>query len=165
MIYSQFLHRIINSLSQFTSQVKLPRNSTNVTFTFQSYGIQLFDVSPETFQGQNFAVNLGSLQNARNLSNPLNIENISDELDNDATLYVQVAPETLENSQDSANRLSFVVYRQDSIFLNNTNATESGITIDSLVVSVNSSSSVNAESDPPIIIGYIQVLLRCDNKL
>lgn len=154
-----FLRRILNSLSLFTSQVELPENSTNVTFTLQSYGIQLFDITQETFDGQNFAVNLGSLENARNLSIPLTMDDLTDQLSGNATVYVQVPSESLGGgSEDDKSRLSFVVYRQDSLFLNSTNG--SGVSIESLVVAVNSSLVV---TQVDVDIGYVKDMVMCSS--
>ena len=136
--------------------MELPENSTNVTFTLQSYGIQLFDISQESFDGQTFAVNLGSLETARNLSIPLTMDDLTDQLSGNATVYVQVPSETLgEGSDDDKNRLSFVVYRQDSLFQNSTNG--SGVTIESLVVAVNSSFVI---TQVDVAIGYVKDMVK-----
>ena len=136
--------------------MELPENSTNITFTLQSYGIQLFDISQESFDGQTFAVNLGSLETARNLSIPLTMDDLTDQLSGNATVYVQVPSETLgEGSDDDKNRLSFVVYRQDGLFLNSTNG--SGVTIESLVVAVNSSFVI---TQVDVAIGYVKDMVK-----
>ena len=136
--------------------MELPENSTNVTFTLQSYGIQLFDISQKSFDGQTFAVNLGSLETARNLSIPLTMDDLTDQLSGNATVYVQVPSETLgEGSDDDKNRLSFVVYRQHGLFQNSTNG--SGVTIESLVVAVNSSFVI---TQVDVAIGYVKDMVK-----
>ena len=136
----------MDSLEQFTLQVKLPENTTNETFIFESYGFQLFDVNREMLDGINVSANLGPLNSVKNITIPVNIS-FSDDVDMDTTVYVQVSD---TGDSDETYRLSVVAYRQENLFQNDTNGT--GVTIASAVMSVTSTGS-----NPLLVMGFRQI--------
>ena len=133
----------MDSLEQFTLQVKLPENITNETFIFESYGFQVFDVNREMLDGINVGANLGPLDSVKNITIPVNIS-FSDDVDMDTAVYVQVSD---TGNNDETYRLSVVAYRQENLFQNDTNGT--GVTIASVVMSVTSTGS-----NPSLTMGF-----------
>lgn len=123
--------------------MKLPSNTTNETFIFESYAFQLFDIDGETFNEQTISADLGPRDAVKNLMIPVNIS-FSSDIERNVTLYVQVSD---AGNDDPTYRLSVVVYRQENLFLNDINGTED--TIGSAVVTVTSMGS-----NPRILMGF-----------
>ncbi len=138
------VHRILDSLGTFLDNLDITtvNSSGNLTtFTFSTYALQVQEVDPDSFNGQTFIVNLGSVEQAVNSSGVIEQESLltvdgvandnsgtNTELSqNGSTASLQLTPEIFENcasNESSTNsssvvsqRLSYSVFVSDALFL------------------------------------------------
>lgn len=154
--------RILNSLGIFLDTVDLAFDNTTdniTTLAFNTYAVQIQEVDPNNFAGQTFAVNLGSVEQAMNISGAIAQEalvtldgvSVNDnrrkrqstnrDVEN-ATASVQLTSDifdncvTNESSEVSivvSQRLSYSVFVSDILFQTEN---ESSIAVGSIVVAV-----------------------------
>ena len=131
--------------------VELPENVTNETFTFESYGFQLFDIDANTFdEVRDIYADLGPLESVTNLSIPTNITfSSSDSGGENVAVYVQVVNDG-GSSEGAPFRMSVVAYRQENLFKNDTSLNGTGVDIVSVVMSVSST----AGDETTLILGF-----------
>lgn len=134
-----------------------------VVFPFDTYALQLQDITPDSFKGQTFSVDLGSVQEAMTnkdgiKSNSLRTsEMIMRVLDN-STAAVQLpenflsdTPECTTGQSGRAERLSYSVFLTDILFqTRNENASDIG----SVIVSTRLSCARNRSLSTPIITHF-----------
>ena len=138
-----FPYRILYSLGNVTANVSLPGNSTSMVYTGITFGLNLLNVNSANFGGQNFSINLGSVEEATRSNRTSRIDPIvlKDMLTQDATANVEVS-ENLDFGQSSENlqRLVLSFYLRDSFFqVTNT-------TISSIVVGLESPNVIGTPS-------------------
>ena len=149
---------MLYSLEDFVGQLQL---SNSETFTETGFAFQLHDIpDPNQFRGQDFSVNLGNAEEARNTNHTMDIDPMTlvPDLDETATAYVSV-PGTVFRGQ-SQSRLAFFVFLRDNFFQN----VGGNVTVGSIVLGVSASTEAAAGGDTPLRMGFrfikVMVLTR-----
>lgn len=125
-------YRILESLDTFLENIDLSTVSKNTTdnrtvFSFDTFALQVEKIDPNNFIGQTFLVDLGSVEEAVNISQGIDEDSllatgaILDVLTN-ATASVQLPPTFLDNctnpdiNSEFSQRLSYSVFVSDVLF-------------------------------------------------
>ena len=103
--------RVLESLSAFLNGVILPENGTvnRTIFAFKTFALQVVEIDPHQFSGQTFTVNLGTVEDAMN---------ITDKIQEDALVTSQIIMEILTNATASINIPENLINEQQSCELN-----------------------------------------------
>ena len=129
-------------------------------FALKAFALQIQTFDPEEYQGQTFSVDLGSVEEAVQLKQKIEQDNLitSDMVMNavtDATASIQL-PENLLENLDSGNltstnitsqRLSYSVFLSDTLFQN---VNQSHLKIGSIIVAARLKDTGNATLNTPI---------------
>ena len=142
------MYRVLRSLENFTARVQLSNISANDTYAFNTYALQLHDINVDSFTGQNFSVNLGSVEEARNRTLEMNSDALTNMLSEDATVYVTI-PASLFMEGMETQRLSYSVFLRDRLFqsVNNT------VIVGSVILAVTAQNG-QAGEDASLTIGF-----------
>ena len=133
-------------------------NSTNrsiVIFGFNTYALQLQDIDPSFFNGQTFAVNLGSVEDAmsRNRTSDLMTSETDTEM---FTASVQLPKDFLDLvagcGTNMSHRLSYSVFLTDVLF--QTSQTRSLASIGSIIVTVQLGCARNSSLLNPFRVAF-----------
>ena len=116
-------------------------NTTSAIFTRKTYALQVNDIVTSNFQGQTFSVDLGSVQEAMNISSIIReeaIETISRiKAYQNWTASVQVPASIFQDLGQSGGqqRLSYAVFVRDTLF-QSSEENQSNLTVGSVIVAV-----------------------------
>ena len=128
------------SLETFSSSVPLSSNATNnrEVYTLDNFAIQVEDVDYNSFEGEAFSVDLGTVEEAINRTNEIDENRLVTMMEalSNATASLQV-PSTIFNddAQNVTQRLSYSVFTTDKLF--QSEETASGdLTVGSIIVGV-----------------------------
>ena len=115
-----FSLRLLQSLADFSDSVSLPISSNAQTFTQKFYALRLTNVDTNSFEGETFSVNLGSVEEAQNSSTVIDEEALQvtqgSEENTEATASVQV-PMTTFSEITFCNQKYFVTTTKITISL------------------------------------------------
>lgn len=128
------LFRVLESLERFQDSVILSENDTTnqTTFSRETFAIQIQNIDPKTYRGHSFSVDLGSVEDALNITEQIPEESLITsetlmEALTTATASV-LLPEDLLNNENSCNnetslafastprRLSHSLFLSDVLF-------------------------------------------------
>ena len=147
------LFRVLLSLDKFLDKVDInSTNTTSINFSYRTFAIQVQNIDISSLNGQTFNVDLGSVDEARNMmgdiddSNLITRENVMEALSN-ATAAIHISEELLNHCTPrlTNQRLSYSVFLFDSFFLSQ-NPNE---TIGSLIIAARLKCGSNT-TVPPI---------------
>ena len=165
---SSTLCRLLDSLTSFTNNLKIP-NTTTATFTRKTYALQVNDIDTSNFQGQTFSVDLGSVKEAMNSSTNIREEAIDTVEGNkvlqNRTASVQVPVSVFQDLGQSGGqqRLSYSVFVRDTLF-QSSDENQSNLTVGSIIVAVrvngttasgNLSTPINVTFQASEVSGYL----------
>ena len=138
------VHRLLESLGRFLDKVKIDTMNTtgNITvFSYQTFSHQLQNVNCSSFEGQTFNVDLGSVEEAMNITGRIDnsalitVENSMDPLKY-ATAAIHIPKNLLEHCTPGENtctqRISYSVFLFDTFFRPQNSLKK----IDSLIIAV-----------------------------
>lgn len=126
IIHTLLYVRLLDSLETFLDKVEIDSTNTSGTvtvFTRQTFALQLQNINVSSFKGQTFNVDLGSVEEAMNITDNIDdsalitVENTVDPFNN-ATAAIHISEELLKYcfSRESSQRLSYSVFLFDSLF-------------------------------------------------
>lgn len=139
---------MLYSLEDFVGQLQI---SDNETITQTGFAFQLHDIpDPNEFRGQDFSVNLGNAEEARNTNQTRDIDPMTliPDLDDTATAYVRVPGRVFQGQSQS--RLAFFVFLRDNFFQN----VGGNETVGSVILGVSASTEAAAGRDTPLTMGF-----------
>ena len=147
----------MESLGRFLDDVDIDtsNSSSNITmFSYQTFALQVQNIDVSRLNGQTFSANLGSVEQARNITGDINDndlitqENVMEVLSN-ATAAIQISEQLLEHCSlgFTNQRLSYSVFLFDTFF----QSQDPNITIGSLIIAARLKCASNT-SLPPINI-------------
>ena len=152
----------------------LSTNSSVNKFVYDTYALQMQDIDPDTFKGQTFTVNLGSVEEALNSTEgfkdeSLKISEMDLEVLDNSTAAVQISEKFIEECQmentSSSNltqRLSYNVFITDILF--QSLKVNSTLAIGSIIVSTRLRCKMNSSLSNPIrVIFFINDKVRINN--
>ena len=93
-------------------------NGTSETFTGGSFAIQVEDYNPANFTGRDFAVKLGSVEEAINSNEEIAISDLLDSEVNGSTAWIHVPGYNVAEEVERL-RLAFTLFRRDTLFQDN----------------------------------------------
>ena len=116
--------RLLSSLETFADEVETNTSANRTLYALQSFALQVQDVDETTFAGEAFSVDLGSVEEATNITNTIDQSALVTMMEalNSATASLQISNSVLsacENQGTHANnnyRLSYSVFRSDGLF-------------------------------------------------
>lgn len=132
-------NRVLDSLERFQDAVVLMPagndsvNATPPVFAFRTFAIQIQPIDPDTFQGQTFTVDLGSVEESMNITGNIPEESLrtsdkagtttkretaSIELPKDLLNDLSLCSSSNSSSSSNQNRFSFSVFLSDILFQN-----------------------------------------------
>ena len=162
-------YRLLQSVRRFANTVPIPANSTNNTLAFplDNFALLLRDVNPESFSGESFSVNLGSVEEAIRNSSGISEEvlvTMMDPLPN-ATASVELPQSLFDGSTAYASpwqRIVYSIFLSNSLFLTlDTNCENFAIGSIILGVDVNSSVTNISMSTGEIQLAFQQFRMVC----
>lgn len=121
-LYKYSSLRLLSSLGDFTDRVNLPNTST--ILTRETYAVLIEDVSTDSFIGETLTVDLGSVEDAfrqgsKIEESALNKEEGTNSSFNDRfTATLRVPQSIFKDNSGQKQRLSYSVFVQGSLFLN-----------------------------------------------
>ena len=117
------LYRVLESLERFLDEVDI--NTLNTTenttmFIYQTFSLQVQNIDPYSFEEQTLNVDLGSVEEAMNISGGINsgaLITTMQFLDN-ATAGIHISEELLKHctTGEGSQRLSYSVFLYDTFF-------------------------------------------------
>ena len=144
----------MSSLGDFTDKVKLSNTST--ILTRETYAILIEDINTDSFVGETLTVDLGSVEDAFKQGNKIEESALNKEEGTNSSLNkrfiatVRVPWSIFKDGTDQKQRLSYSVFVQGSLFLNQ-NATQQSIIVG---VRINGTKKVGMLQSP--ITVYLQ---------
>ena len=160
----------MDNLAIFTDSLDLTllTNSSVDKFVYDTYALQMQDIDPDTFKGQTFTINLGSVEEALNSTEgfkdeSLKISEMDLEVPDNSTAAVQI-PEKfieecqMENTSNLTQRLSYNVFITDVLF--QSLKVNSTLAIGSIIVSTRLNCKMNSSLSTPI-----RVIFRTNDKV
>ena len=133
-----------------------------LVFVYDTYALQMQDIDPNTFKGQTFTVNLGSVEEALDSTEGFKEKSLKiSEMDpDDSTAAVQISEEVIEECQmentSSSNltqRLSYNVFITDILF--QSLKVNSTLAIGSIIVSTRLRCKMNSSLSNPIRVIFL----------
>ena len=114
--------RLLSSLTTFADEVETNTSTNRTLYALQSFALQVQDVDATTFAGEAFSIDLGSVEEATNITNtiaPSALVTMMETLSN-ATASLQLSNSVLsacENQRTQTNyRLSYSLFRSNGLF-------------------------------------------------
>lgn len=120
--FVRIFFRLLSSLTTFADEVETNTSTNRTLYALQSFALQVQDVDATTFAGEAFSIDLGSVEEATNITNtiaPSALVTMMETLSN-ATASLQLSNSVLsacENQRTQTNyRLSYSVFRSNGLF-------------------------------------------------
>ena len=104
---------MLDSIELFADEVVI--NGTSETFSGGSFAIKVEDYNPANFTGRDFAVKLGSVEEAINSNEDNAISDLLDSEVNGSTAWIHVPGYNVAEEVERL-RLAFTLFRKDSLF-------------------------------------------------
>ena len=122
-------------------------------FSFRTFALQVQNIDSSSFKGQTFNVDLGSVEEAMNITGTIEdsalitLEDVMDVLNN-ATAAIQISEQLLEQCTlgEKTQRLSYSVFLFDTFF----RSQDPNLTIGSLIVAARLKCGVNGTLPVPV---------------
>ena len=130
-------YRVLESLEKFLDEVEINNlNATEntTTFIYQTFALQVQNIDPSSFEEQTLNVDLGSVKEAMNITGDIDSSALITAmqfLDN-ATAAIHISEELFNycTTGNGAQRLSYSVFLQDTLFRSN----DPSVRIGSLII-------------------------------
>ena len=153
------LYRLLDSLTNFSNKLEIT-NATSVTFTRTTFAIQVNNINASSFQGETFSVNLGSVEEAVDISSTIREEALETASGNmtyqSSTASVRVPRSVFQELGlvGDQQRLSYAVFLRDTLF-QSSDQNQSNLTVGSVIVAVTvNGTSVGGNLSTPITVTF-----------
>ena len=158
-IHKLFTCRLLDSLTNFSNKLEIT-NTTTATFTRTTFALQVNNINASSFQGETFSVNLGSVEEAMDISSAIREEAIEttplDMAYQNRTASVQVPKSVFQELGQAGDqqRLSYAVFLKDTLF-QSSDQNQSNLTVGSVIVAVTvNGTSGNDSLSIPITVTF-----------
>ena len=141
LLFDYFLTRILNSLGRFQDEVVLPSNITEPTiYAREIFALQVQDIDIKSFSGEVLNVNLGTFEEALQLSTSISEEALQTTMEviSNATASISLPSTIFSGYQEEENqtvRLSYSVFLLDALY-QSTNQAAKNLSIGTIIVAL-----------------------------
>ena len=156
---------MLRSLERFLDEVEI--NTLNTTenstaLVYRTFALQVQNIDPSSIEGQTFNVDLGSVEEAMNITGSIDDSALITTMDflNNATAAIHVSEELMKycTPRESTQRLSYSVFLLDTFF----RSQDPLMTIGSLIIAARLKCDMNTTSTLPV---GVNITLRSSNDV